>query len=92
MDPLTTALSAAKAARGDPGDFRALDENACLFRLLIGQGSQVWTLQESMARDGKVRRDWRLGVRPGPKASGAYSQRVGDLYATPPGIQKAGFR
>ena len=92
MDPLTTALSAAKAERGDPGDFRALDGNACLFRLLIGQGSQVWTLQESMARDGKVCRDSRLGVRLGPEASEAYSQRVRDLFATPPGIRKAGFR
>ena len=39
----------------------------------------------------KQYRNWRLGVRPGPYASGLYSKMVSDLDATPPGICKAGF-
>ena len=92
MGPLTTALKAAKAERVDPEDFRAPRENASLLRPLIGRGFQVWRLQERIARDGNVSHDWPQGVRPGPNASGAYSQRVFDLGATHPGIRGAGFR
>ena len=44
------------------------------------------------AQIGMLRRDWRLGVRLGPHASGIHSQRIYDLHATHPGIRKAGFR
>ena len=71
----------------DPREFRALDENARLLRPLV-----VWELKSRSARDGKQCRNWRLGARLGPDASGLYSQMVSDLGATPPGIRKAGFR
>ena len=80
MDPLTTALNAAKAVRVDPGECRTLRANARLLRPLIGRGFQVWELQEKLARDGKVCHVWRLGVRLGPIASEVSSQRV-DLDA-----------
>ena len=67
MDPLTTALNAAKAVRVDPVECRTLHANARLLRPLI-------------ARDGEVCHVWRLGVRLGPIASEVSSQRV-DLDA-----------
>ena len=70
VDVLTSALKAARATLVDPGDFRALDENARLLRPLIGRGFQVWELQPRLARNGKERHNWRLGVRLGAAASG----------------------
>ena len=73
MDPLTSAPQAAMAVEVDPREFRALDENARLLRPLMGRGFQLWKLQERPARNGKARREWRLGVRVGPNTSGIYA-------------------
>ena len=92
MDPLATALKAARATLVDPGEFRALDETATLLRPLPGPGFRVWELLNRLVHDRKQRRNWRLGARLGPHASGIYSQMVSNLGATHPGIRKAGFR
>ena len=92
MDHLKSALKAGKAALIDPGEFRALDENARLLRPLVGREFQVWELRHRSARDAKQCRDWRLGARLGSNAAGLYSRMVSDLDATPPGIRKAEFR
>ena len=82
MDPPAEALKAARATRVDPGDFRALSEDASLFRPLVGRDFQVWELPAREARDGRARHDWRLGARLGAAASGLYSQWVSDMDAT----------
>ena len=92
MGPLTPALKAARAVKVDPGEFRTLDEKANLLRPLMGRGFHLWKLQDRHARKGKASHEWRLAARLGPSASGAYSIRVFDLDATPPGIRRAGFR
>ena len=61
MDPLTSTLMEAKAVLVGPGEFRALDENAHLTRPLVGRGFQVRELKDRIARNGNLRRDWRLG-------------------------------
>ena len=58
----------------------------------MGRGFQVWELKNRPSRDEKLRRDWQLGVRPGPNASGLSPQMVPDSDATAPGIREAGFR
>ena len=88
MDPLANALMAAIATSVDPGELRALVENAALLRPLRGRGFQVWELAYRVARSGKLRHYWRLG----PYASGLYTPLVPDLDASPPGTSKAGFR
>ena len=92
MGPHTTAPKAAKAVMVGPGEFRAPEEHARLLRPLIGGEFHAWELKGRAARNGKACRDWRLGVRLGPNASGIHSQRVSVLDATTPGIRKAGFR
>ena len=49
MDPLTSALEAARAVVVDPGEFRTLDENAWVLRPLVGRGFQVWGLKNRPA-------------------------------------------
>ena len=51
MDPLATAVKAARAKLVGPGEFRALEENAPLLRPLLGSGFQVWELPNRLARD-----------------------------------------
>ena len=92
MEPLTEASKVARANLVDPGECRTLSEDAPLLRPLVGRDFQVWELPAHNARDGKTRRNWRLGVRLGAAASGVYSQRVSDLDAASPGIRKAGSR
>ena len=87
LDPPTSALKAARAVLVDPREFRALDENARLLRPLV-----VWELKSRSARDGKQCRNWRLGARLGPDASGIDPQTASHLDATPPRIRKAGCR
>ena len=92
MEPLSTAPSNAGAELVDAGDFRTLGGNAGPLRPLAGRDFKVWASPDRNARDGKECHEWRLGVRLGPYASGALSQCIFDLDATPPGIRKAGFR
>ena len=75
-----------------PRDSRSLDEDTHLLRPLAGREYQVWELKGRTARNGKSLREWRLGMRMGPNASGIYPQLVSDPDATPPVIRKAGFR
>ena len=72
--------------------FRTPGENASLLRPLIGRNFKVWALPERPAREGQGRHQWRLGVRLGPNAPGAFTLRVLDLGATPAWIRGAGFR
>ena len=92
MDSLTSALKDAHATLANSGEFRILGENASLWRPLVGRGFHVWELKPRLARNGKARRNWRLGARLSAAAPGVYSQWASDLDATPPGIRKAGFR
>ena len=92
IGPLAAALTAAKAVLVGPGEFRTLDENTRFLRPLVGRGFQVWELKGRAARDAKARREWRLGVRLGPNASGIHPQMIFDLDATTPGIRKADCR
>ena len=70
MDPPTSALKAAKAAMVDPGEIRALGENAHRMRPLVGRGFQVWEPGTRAAHNGKLRREWRLGCAWGPMRRG----------------------
>ena len=92
MDPLTTASKAADSRLVGPSEFRASDEDASLLRPPVGRYFQVWELKPRLAPDGKMRHNWRLGVRLGSGASGACSQWVSGLNASPSGIREAGFR
>ena len=68
--PHTTALKAADAKSVDPGEFRTLGEDASPLRPLVGRDFQVWESKPPIARGGKMRHNWRLGVRLGSGASG----------------------
>ena len=92
VDPLASTLTEAKAVLVGPGEFRTLDGGARLAQPPVGRGFQAWALKNRSARDGKQRREWRLGTRSGPNASGIYPRTVSNLGATPPGIRKAGSR
>ena len=92
MEPHTGALTVASAECVNAGEFRALDATSILLRPLVGRDFQIWPLPERKACDGKQCREWRLGVRLGPNASGELPQRIYDLAATPPETRKAGFR
>ena len=91
-EPSSEALTVDGAARVDAGELRALDADFGLLRPLAVLGYQVWALPGRQARGGEKCREWQLGVRLGPNASGELSQRICDLDVTTPGIRRAGLR
>ena len=92
MGPLSRALAVAGAPLVDDGEFRTLGADSGLTRPLVGRDFTAWAPPERKASDEKERREWRLGVRLAPSASGELPQRIYDLGATHPGVRAAAFR
>ena len=81
------ASAALGAARVDPRSSCVLDGPGELEAWLAALPLEVWQVPERPIL--RNQRDWRMGVRLGPNASGALAYI---MWASPPGIRRVGVR
>ena len=90
-DLLTSAMKHVGAERVPSDEFRTLDEEGQPVTILNGRDFVVWPLPQRAVCD--CRREYRMAVRLGPKASGKYAQHpLITLDNTPPGIRLSSVR
>ena len=86
VDPLTCASEFAGAAMVLQREFRMMDAGGDLERPFVNAHFQAWKLPPLTGqREG--RHEWRTGVRPGPKASGASTNYATSVTSTSAAIR-----
>ena len=91
LEGLTAALNLAGVRHVETRALRALASNFEMGRPLVNRAFTQWEAPPRHANSGDCR-DWRLVVRLGGNASGAWSQRIRELSSNHPGVRIAAFR
>ena len=87
VDPLSVALKFAGATMCPQHDFGVMDANRDLECPLVDTHFQGWKLPpRKVQREGC--RDWRMGLRLGPTASGVSTNYARSVAGTPPAMRK----